>query len=412
MVWTDQLRPASFRGIQFLIDSHDFSGGRRTTTHQFPERDEPYTEDMGREAREYSIQCHILGDNYFQTRDALIRACEKRGEGILVHPYLGNLNVVCTGFSLKEDTREGRIATFNISFVEAGKFQFPSTILNNSQNIIDKAEAVLDLSKRVFSDSYNLVLAPGYMVSSASSTIVSSLDLIRGSFKAIHSPLDFASTVQQNLTNIERNVDSLVTQNGSLSDSLSTEIQNVADTTDRKKSALDFYLSLDSFGDDFAEIPTLTPNRVREAQNREALRSLIRQTAVAMAAKSFIREAKQVSEGNVNLLRDGFKSLNEAEEARQNIVAILEREMNSVVDDDYFVALSDLKALLRAVMPNPGTSLASIAEFTTDITTPSLILVYDIYESRDLEQDIIDRNKVRNPAFIPGRSSLEVLAHG
>ena len=40
------LRQASFRGAKFEVDDVDASGGRRLVKHEYPLRDEPYTEDM------------------------------------------------------------------------------------------------------------------------------------------------------------------------------------------------------------------------------------------------------------------------------------------------------------------------------------------------------------------------------
>lgn len=47
MSWKNKLRPASFRGASFGVESHQTEQGRRTQVHEYPGRDDPYVEDLG-----------------------------------------------------------------------------------------------------------------------------------------------------------------------------------------------------------------------------------------------------------------------------------------------------------------------------------------------------------------------------
>lgn len=133
MAWRDNLRQASFRGVKFNVDSSGLSIGRRIARHEYPQRDIPYPEDMGRRAREYKVEAFVLGDpagdnDYMVPRDALIEAIEKAGPGQLVHPYYGTVAVTVFGeVTLSESTREGGMAKFTITFLEAGKQEEPKT---------------------------------------------------------------------------------------------------------------------------------------------------------------------------------------------------------------------------------------------------------------------------------------------
>ena len=87
------LRPASFRGVPFVVDVAAGEGGRRIVTHEFPLRDQPYTEDLGRAAQRHRIRAFVIGDDYQDKRDALLAACQdKNTAGTLVHPFLGDLD--------------------------------------------------------------------------------------------------------------------------------------------------------------------------------------------------------------------------------------------------------------------------------------------------------------------------------
>ena len=120
MAWQDGLLPASFRGIPFFIDSHDAVGGRSAVNHEPPDRESSFAEDMGKMHDGYKITGHLIGDNYFFIRDALIRAMEEKDPGILIHPYLGLIDVQPGKYKFTEDTTEGRICRFDLNFSEAG----------------------------------------------------------------------------------------------------------------------------------------------------------------------------------------------------------------------------------------------------------------------------------------------------
>lgn len=69
MSWRDRLLPASFRGAEFLVDSHSTeAAGRRAAVHEYPGRDTPYAEDLGRRTGEYRIQGYVLGEDYLHSR--------------------------------------------------------------------------------------------------------------------------------------------------------------------------------------------------------------------------------------------------------------------------------------------------------------------------------------------------------
>ncbi|WP_270796216.1 DNA circularization N-terminal domain-containing protein [Aeromonas sp. QDB11] len=81
---TDRLQPASFRGVAFKVDSDDLQVGRRTVLHEYPGRDTPSVEDLGRETREYAISAYLIGHDFIAERDRLIEALEQAGPGDLV----------------------------------------------------------------------------------------------------------------------------------------------------------------------------------------------------------------------------------------------------------------------------------------------------------------------------------------
>jgi len=137
--WRQKWMPAKFRGARFHVETAVRESGRRVVQHEFPKRDVPYAEDMGRRAREFTVRGYIVvyprdvggtgndlkKKNYLDARDALIKALEEDGPATLQLPLLGFLNVACTRYRVTEENRSGGYCVFDMSFTEFG--QAPAT---------------------------------------------------------------------------------------------------------------------------------------------------------------------------------------------------------------------------------------------------------------------------------------------
>ena len=132
------LIPASFRGMPFHIEAGAKVSGRRNVVHEYPKRDDPYTEDMGRKARRFQISAYVIGSFYVLEREALVTALEIEGPGTLIHPTMGVMQVVVDGYSVAESREEGGLARFEIQFVEAGTTPF-SPASTNTQSATSSA---------------------------------------------------------------------------------------------------------------------------------------------------------------------------------------------------------------------------------------------------------------------------------
>lgn len=142
------LLPASFRGAPFAVTSSSMGGGRRNAMHQYPGRDTPWAEDMGRAARTFQLRGFVLDGDIILLglpvglqRSILKAALEKKGSGTLIHPTLGALTVSVDRFSMGEGTDAQSMSSIDISFVESGSQSFPAVAA--SQSGLTKAITVL-----------------------------------------------------------------------------------------------------------------------------------------------------------------------------------------------------------------------------------------------------------------------------
>jgi prophage DNA circulation protein len=137
---------ASFRSALFFCEANSRDNGRRIVQHEFPKKELPYAEDMGRKAKSFTVRAYCITHpftmqgpaldglynvDYRVARDALIKALEKPGPGTLVFSTLPSENVVVTRYRLSEEERFGGYCTFDIEFAEFG---LPPQYLTPSQN--------------------------------------------------------------------------------------------------------------------------------------------------------------------------------------------------------------------------------------------------------------------------------------
>jgi prophage DNA circulation protein len=160
-VWRQELMPASFRGAYFHCESNARESGRRIVEHEFPKKDYPYAEDMGRHFREFTIRGYcivfpvvtdqqrqllvnsfghsqqrgvpvvlpppqwqdpnqLFVNDYRIPRDLLLTALETEGPGDLQLPTQQLQSVVCTRYRLTEEEKFGGYCVFDMTFQEYG----------------------------------------------------------------------------------------------------------------------------------------------------------------------------------------------------------------------------------------------------------------------------------------------------
>lgn len=143
--WRLRLQPASYNGVPFKVDADSKASGRRIVQHEFPKKDIPYSEDMGRRIRKFTIAAYIISGprqpDYEANRDDLIAELEADGAGILVHPTFAQdsgLPVVVDVYTVTEKREKGGFCEFEITFIEAGQPAFNSP-LADTQGVANSA---------------------------------------------------------------------------------------------------------------------------------------------------------------------------------------------------------------------------------------------------------------------------------
>jgi prophage DNA circulation protein len=127
------LHKASWRGVPFGLDMGTSTVGRRKVRHDYPYRDTVWLEDQGKLPPSFKLQGFLIGNSAIygggdvqSQRVKIQAAAEAEGQGILVHPSRGRLNVDLLDLVITERWDEGNYFELLFTFVQGGAQVFPS----------------------------------------------------------------------------------------------------------------------------------------------------------------------------------------------------------------------------------------------------------------------------------------------
>lgn len=399
MTWRDELRTASFRGLAFYTDATDGEHGRRYAEHEYPGRDEPFMEDMGRRARRHTIEGYVLEPGHMAKARALVDACEKPGPGALVHPYLGELQVVCVSVRQRYASRDGGMAVLSFEFVEAGQARFPSATSDFSSSIDIAGAAASTAVQGAFSDVFMAVSKAGYVVDDAIGRVGEWVESAAPGLLAAAGTAVEAAAMARDLAGLATNAWLTVQSPAALAG-------DVAAILDPGRfdsmPGLGGYLEIAAWATTEVAPVATTVNRALQISNRGAWSGLTRRLALVGAARAAIRVA--------------WPTADEARAARDTLADAIDAEAEICRDDTEYGALMALRAETARGLSSLAPALPRIASYTPARTEPSLVSAHRLYGD-DPKQviaraaEIETRNGLRHPGFAAGGDRLEVLSH-
>lgn len=389
----DKYEKGSFRGVQFLYSGSDGDLGRRQAVHEYPGRDLPYIEDMGRKMRTYPMQIMTAGNDYMAWRDRLIEALEMPGTGVLVHPTLGRLSVaVLDARGPRESTRDGGTASFSVVFVEAGENSYPADKQDTDAKAKEAANNADSEAQEQLNNDIDIENRPSFLAEDLSAQVSDFASSLR---TTIHRIPDLAasSTIMTALTDLSTGASDLIRSPIDLYLSIKSVFDSIVNTSERPLNAFSAPRTFWNYTGTQDSIPNTTANRIVQVSNRDALTYSMRVASTTAAVR-----AGSAAE---------YESQNEAD----TIMNALTEQIDLLSFDagsGLYESLMDLRA---AVVDDLGSrsGLALITNLTLLQDTPALVVAYQLYEDASRDEDIVARNKISHPGFIPGGKDLEVL---
>ena len=417
----ENLRPASFRGVAFEVESHSESGGRRVELHEYPLRDTPYAEDLGKKAGKWQIEAFLVNgkSGYAERRDKLREALNASGPGTLIHPYLGELSVSVDGYSLKETTREGGYCTFSISFVEAGQPVEPDVEKDTAANVLDKAEAAKDAATAGFLDEYMPLLEDLEGLAGKVPALLSEATAFLGT------PLSILSRAQSAASSVLALPDRLASR---ILGYLGTirQLGGIA-TSGLKMNALTALLGKKSAGTASSWLVTsngVIAGIVGETSWPQAgggsigggtpspeTPGVVASTVANRAETPLIDliAAGAVIEAAIESADADYGTADDALASRDAVLEAIDEVQRANCSDAVFTALSELAVAVNEDLTTRGAELPKIGSATLFMSMPALAASYRLYGDVGQADAIVARNRIRHPGRVPGGVPLEVI---
>jgi len=392
MAWQDGYLQAKFRNVPFFIKRATYDTGRRNIKHIYPRKDEVDHEDNGQDDKTITLDAYLLGDDYFDQRTRFEKALDAGGEGVLIHPYRGVLNVVVDRYSEVEANERGRAADYTINFSIQKIVQLTSAAPNTRWQLSAAKDNFITAYKDNALDIYSLLNKPAQAVADARAVLDKGLSVIEAAKKVAGSIAAFKRELENTkgrfiaaINNIEyltNTFTDLVNFGTDLTDGLSFGVNssNAKDQIREQKqiSTISSAVLVDT-PSDYSDDPDWPSRQLQDMIGYASLAARI-----GMVSEVPYETLEDATAGQKDLFDD--------------INAVMEKPN---ISDDMFEALREAKRAAFADLQSRVINLPSIINYDSPQTTNSISLCFALYGSLDNEQDLIDRNGIIHPGFIP-----------
>lgn len=416
-VLSEQLQPASFRGVPFEVEASGITVGRRTVVHEYPQRDRPYVEDMGRATRNITLQCFVVGGDYLEQAQALMHELEEPGPGTLVHPWLGEMEVTITSVSELQFDQGLGVASVTITATEAGDLEFPAVAADEDTEALEAADAVEKSAVDKFCEDFDLSTINDWVDSALEGSLLDALNFV--SAGDLGKLFDYAEGVanlaDKAMALLSTDPKILATRlAGALGLSrwattvsawrgVAKSLKNLC-KHDKLKARTKAYA--ERKGEPMSDVT----RQVMKSQ--AAIETLVRQLLIAqmVGVSTLVATSKDVSspDGEEDM-RTTTRSYDEIVELRDELCQVLDDELLMEENDEMYQVLDEARMAIFDVLTHKADALQHVVIVKPDDVFPAVVLAYDYHDDADRDLEIARRNGVEHEGFCPA-SELRVLS--
>lgn len=399
--WPRTLRRASFRGARFHVETDEIHYGRRIKTHEFPNRDRPFQEDLGEAAITYSVTAYVASDNVLAEKAALVDACRRRGAGRLVLPTEGSISVVCKSCSRsQEKDRMGYIA-FSLEFLEGGAgFGVVASVISRAAIALLAVDA-LSIIQSLFLDTYAVSGSASWVLSSSSlhfRTWLSAVDDARLSATLtaegganLAQAIDDAFADAPAIAAIDVGAREDGVKGETIAEAASRIAKLVTAAAPTPVAAAEIFAGMLPFA--YADpFPIDGVQGARVASNDEI-------TELALRATLLVEMAVAIAEADFDMREAAINTRARFSEAFGQVLDRVTGDNAAVLQDVRGKAVDVLSA--RIIDLRPTITVQSQA------SSPSIVWAYRLYADAARQVDLVNRNQVRHPSYMPNDFEAE-----
>jgi len=408
------LRRASFRGAKFWVEQDTVNTGRRLVVHEFPKRDLPYVEDMGRSANTVDITAYVCSDNAGGEASALRSACERLGPSTLQLP-LERLTAHCESCSREFAKDKLGYVAFKLKFVREGGGAAPAPSAYVQRLTFVASQNVAAPLREAFVAEYTTAGLPGFVADDSADAIRDGAAALDAARAAVTLDAALAPGVARAIQDIYDGAASLAavgmtgdtwesrafisTASGSISAPVVEQFMSAAVKLREAAGAEGAILALaDSTA--YVEGPApdpVTPSRRQAQANARAVARVVRvaaltQWVVAMTEAEYADRRAAIS-------------------SRARVAAAIEGEIDTLAGPGahgLYVALAELRGHAVNFFSRLITDMAPILAVGGNQSLPSLWWANTLYGDAARAGELAARNRVIHASFMP--LEIEALA--
>lgn len=405
--WALRMVTASFKGNNFLTESHDQKGGRRLVVHEYPGAEEPVVEDLGGKAGEFRLNAYFIGADYDLARDQFLATLNKPGADWLAHPWRGNLWVRAHNWSAHEKNDKGGYCEVSVDFVPGG-----SDTAMPTADRTDIATAKVKNFKDTVQGKFQLVSQSAASLNNMIAKVQAKLDGVRNILALVQLPLTMISQVRNVIDGIKGDVASLL----ALPADYATQLRSFSDLlgvgpSDTAAPATNTSISSNTTTATSSATIAATPSGIPVAALPQVVDTLLALTDIPVthggagdspalhinlsSEKALFGQLMLASAVEVALA--DYQSADDRDAVLSGVLMAMDRMLPDM-DDDVFQAALDCRATLIDALLAQQLEPAQVRDIVQPL--PATLLAHRMEVD---EAVFLARNKVRHPLFVRGR---------
>lgn len=382
MPWADRMSRASFRGFEFLTDSHDARGGRRLVVHEFPGSEVPLVEDLGGKAWDWKLNAYFIGPDYDLERNGFLAKLAEPGADWLTHPWLGLLWVRAHNWSLHESTDKGGYCTIGIEFVPGGETVQPTP---------DMVDVAFDRTRKLadaVEDDFGLEPMSADGMTAFIAAVHQKLEVLRQVISMATLPLTWANQIKGLIAGVKGDLATLM----GMPAAYASAFRGLAD-------------ALGVGADDSGLADTDRPRVVSRLAKVATAKSAVALTGVAATdgavRRNLLREealrSRLLVTSAAQVAMADYRAEGDRDAALASVVSAIDALLPSLPDPVFQAAVAARTSLIEALLAQ-DLKPATYRDVTAPL--PAIVLAHRLGVD---EAVFLARNAVRHPLFVRGR---------
>jgi len=385
----ENLKPGKYKGVDFWIRTSAITGGRKTQKHEFPNSDKQTIEDFGLKPKSHRVTAFIFWPNYFQKRDALIRALDEGGAGVLTHPFYGDIpNISAVDYTINEDLSELGEAKFQISFEVDDDTGLPKQELDVIGNIETTRETLSSAAQENISNNFLVTNKFQNNFQEARQKLLELNNKVRKETSFVFKVQDGANEFNALLSDATNNVNELVTKPANLATSIVSMFDSIDSLYVNIKDSFDVYKRFNDFGESDISLDITTAGLQQRQKNNDVINSSVKAMSLGYQYQNAAKlEFDTVEE--IELVESDIES---------NYQLLIDQPQLS---GDMISTLKDLRSVTSRFFKNEKLNVDKVTDIRTPIL-PARIIAYQYYADSSIGKRIANLNLINDPSFVEG----------